>query len=161
MNGSPILPSLVIGTIFLSIQAPAAVAIDWALIGDANNAANTNGRGAVGYEYAMARNETTITQYAEFLNSVTYGYSLYSGNWDGAANGIRRSFDPTGPKFIVAGNGNLPITGVTWFDAARFVNWLHNGQGNSSTESGVQFEWSHERHLPSPAGVQLLAADPG
>jgi len=26
---------------------------------------------------------------------------------------------------------------VSWFDAARFVNWMHNGQGSSSTETGV------------------------
>lgn len=32
---------------------------------------------------------------------------------------------------------NRPISYVSWFDAARFANWLHNGQGSSSTETGA------------------------
>lgn len=38
---------------------------------------------------------------------------------------------------MASGRGNLPIAYVSWFDAARFVNWLHNGQGSGSTETGV------------------------
>lgn len=30
-----------------------------------------------------------------------------------------------------------PVTFVSFFDAMRFVNWLHNGQGAGGTESGV------------------------
>jgi len=26
---------------------------------------------------------------------------------------------------------------VSWFDAARFANWMHNGQGSGSTETGA------------------------
>jgi formylglycine-generating enzyme required for sulfatase activity len=34
-------------------------------------------------------------------------------------------------------NGLRPVTYVSWNDAARFTNWLQNGQGSGSTESGV------------------------
>ena len=32
---------------------------------------------------------------------------------------------------------NMPVCGVTWFDAARFSNWLGNGQGSGSMETGA------------------------
>jgi formylglycine-generating enzyme required for sulfatase activity len=31
---------------------------------------------------------------------------------------------------------NRPVVWVSWFDAARFANWLANGQGSASTETG-------------------------
>ena len=34
-------------------------------------------------------------------------------------------------------NANRPITYVSWFDAARFANWMENGQGSGSTETGA------------------------
>ena len=40
-------------------------------VGNAGNAADpATGYGAVGYAYRIAKNETTIGQYAEFLNAV-------------------------------------------------------------------------------------------
>jgi formylglycine-generating enzyme required for sulfatase activity len=30
-----------------------------------------------------------------------------------------------------------PVNVVSWFDAARYCNWLHNGRGNGSTETGA------------------------
>ena len=38
---------------------------------------------------------------------------------------------------VKPGSANKPITIVSWFDAARFCNWLHNGQGSGSTETGA------------------------
>jgi sulfatase modifying factor 1 len=46
-----------------------------------------------------------------------------------------------GSKYAVINNGgdssNRPITYVSWFDAARFSNWMTNGQGSGSTEDGA------------------------
>src|SRR5690606_33394606 len=33
--------------------------------------------------------------------------------------------------------GNKPVNYVSFFDAMRFTNWLHNGQGSGDTETGV------------------------
>jgi formylglycine-generating enzyme required for sulfatase activity len=33
--------------------------------------------------------------------------------------------------------GNKPVNFVSWYDAIRFANWLHNGQGNGDTETGA------------------------
>jgi sulfatase modifying factor 1 len=38
---------------------------------------------------------------------------------------------------VIGSSAHKPITYVSWFDAARFCNWLHNGQGSGSTESGA------------------------
>jgi formylglycine-generating enzyme required for sulfatase activity len=32
---------------------------------------------------------------------------------------------------------NRPVVYVTWFDAARMANWMMNGQGSGSTETGA------------------------
>jgi formylglycine-generating enzyme required for sulfatase activity len=36
-----------------------------------------------------------------------------------------------------SGFGNKPVVCVSWFDAARFANWLGNGQGGGDTETGA------------------------
>jgi hypothetical protein len=51
------------------------------------------------------------------------------------------SFDSgaaNGAKYTIRSNmGNKPVNYVSWYDAARFTNWLHNGQGSGSTETGA------------------------
>ena len=111
-------------------------------VGDAGNAADTTaGYGAVAYEYNIARNETTISQYAAFLNAAAASdpYGLWTSGMSTDLNsaGISRSGSSGSYTYSVIGSGDRPITYVSWFDAARFVNWLHNGQGAGSTETGV------------------------
>jgi sulfatase modifying factor 1 len=38
---------------------------------------------------------------------------------------------------VKQGYGNMPVVFVSALDAARFANWLNNGQGNASTETGA------------------------
>jgi sulfatase modifying factor 1 len=93
--------------------------------------------GAVPYEYQIAKNETTIGQYCEFLNAKakTDPYGLYNTNMTlTRISGISRSGSAGSYLYApVAGTANKPITYVSWFDAARFCNWLHNGQGSGNT----------------------------
>jgi formylglycine-generating enzyme required for sulfatase activity len=70
------------------------------------------------------------------LNSL----GLYNSNMASDANIAGIAFDsgaPAGSKYSVIGSGDRPVTYVSWNDAARFVNWLENGQGSGSTEFGV------------------------
>jgi formylglycine-generating enzyme required for sulfatase activity len=117
------------------------VSVDYVSVGYAGNVADATGYGAVSYEYKIAKNETTIGQYAEFLNAKakTDPYSLYDNSMTAIyVAGISRSVGPDGYSYSVIGSSaNKPITYVSWFDAARFCNWLHNGQGSGSTETGA------------------------
>jgi sulfatase modifying factor 1 len=128
-------------------QSP-LVTIDTVTVGDAGNAADTTGYGAVPYNYAIGKYEVTIGQYAAFLNSVaatstsTFIVDLFNTNM--AENlsigpSISRSGSVGNFVYSVVGtSSNLPITAVSWFDAARFANWMHNGATNgASTETGA------------------------
>lgn len=43
----------------------------------------------------------------------------------------------SGAKYTIRTSmGDKPVNYVSWYDAARFTNWLGNGQGSGSTETG-------------------------
>ncbi len=89
--------------------------------------------GAVGYTYNIGKYEVTADQYCEFLNAVakTDTYELYNTNmWsiDGGCK-IQQSGSSGNYSYSVASDwANRPVNIVSWGDAARFANWLHNGQ---------------------------------
>lgn len=56
---------------------------------------------------------------------------------DGNIAGITRSGTSGIYSYAVTGSGARPITYVSWFDAARFTNWLHNGQRVGDRETGA------------------------
>lgn len=90
----------------------------------------------------MEKYEVTISQYATFLNAVaaTNPYNLYNASMATDLNvaGISRSGSSGSFSYPVIGNGNRPISYVSWFDAARFANWVNNGATNgASTETGA------------------------
>ncbi len=111
-----------------------AVSFDWAVIGNAGNAADTQtGYGTVGYEYSIATTEVTTAQYVEFLNAVaaTDTYGLYNSRMDGLTqySAISRSGSSGSYEYSAkAGWENRPVVYVSWYDTLRFVNWLNNGQ---------------------------------
>ncbi|MFY8121703.1 MAG: SUMF1/EgtB/PvdO family nonheme iron enzyme, partial [Burkholderiaceae bacterium] len=115
-----------------------------------NPADTRTGFGAVGYRYAIGTFEVTAGQYAAFLNAVARAdpYGLYDSNpgdmatWPTGPR-IQRSGSPGAYTYAVAADyANRPINFISWGDAARFVNWLHNGQpigaqGPATTERGA------------------------
>jgi formylglycine-generating enzyme required for sulfatase activity len=123
----------------LNLPVSAAVSIDWVTIGNAGNAADPlTGYGAVTSEYRIGKYEVTNAQYAEFLNAkaATDSYSLYNPNM--GSYGITRSGSSGSYTYsVTSGLANRPVVYVSWFDAARFANWLANGQGSGSTETGT------------------------
>lgn len=120
-------------------------------IGDPGNTADpATGFGTVNYVYRIGKYDVTIQQYAHFLNSVakTDTYTLYDSNMGSDLNsaGISRSGSPGDYVYHVMNNGgnsaNRPITYVSWFNAARFTNWMANGQpqgaqNDATTEDGA------------------------
>lgn len=125
-----------------------SVTMSWTPVGNPGNAAHASGRGKVDYQYDISRYEVTIGQYCAFLNSVAASdpRGLYhaSMSTNRQVRGIFREGTDGSYRYYVMGDGRRPITFVSWADAARFVNWLANGQGTGSTESGV-----YDMTLPS------------
>jgi formylglycine-generating enzyme required for sulfatase activity len=126
-------------------------------VGDPGNAADTvvmndgtTGYGSVGYAYRIGTYDVTVGQYCQFLNAVaatdTYGvYDRYTAT-DYSTIGIEQSGSPGSYTYSVTGSdpqaANCPMFCVTWGDAARFCNWLQNGQptgpeGPGTTETGA------------------------
>ena len=133
-------------TLISNLQAQPLVTIETVPVGNAGNAADSTGYGSVAHNFNIGTYEVTIGQYTDFLNSVaaTDTYSLYNASMATDLNvaGISRS-GPSGLyTYAVINNsgdsGNRPITFVSWFDAARFANWMNNGATNgASTETGA------------------------
>src|ERR1043166_3899722 len=128
------------------LQVTAAITVDTVAVGDVNNSVDSTGWGAVGYAYGMGKLEVTLNQYTAFLNAVakTDTYALYNTQMSAvpSTRGISRSGVSGSYNYSVIGDGNRPVTYVSWFDAARFANWLNNGQPTglqvaATTESGA------------------------
>lgn len=119
----------------------ATLTMDWVTVGDAGNVADNTGYGAVSYTYRLGKYEVTNNQYCEFLNVVAFAdpYSLYHSNMGSETyGGIERSGSLGNYSYSVkAGRGNNPVNYVSWCDTIRFANWMNNGQGSSSTETGA------------------------
>lgn len=131
------------------------VTIETIEVGDANNSPITvNGvpLGSISSEFRIATFEVTIAQYAAFLNAIATRTdtangsivdSLYDSRMASDTNvaGISRSGQgiATAPYvYTTIGDTLKPIAYVTWFNAARFANWMHNGSNESAdTESGA------------------------
>jgi formylglycine-generating enzyme required for sulfatase activity len=123
------------------------------LVGDVGNSPDSNGYGAVEYAYRIGRTEVTANQYIAFLNAVaaTDTYGLYNdemggaGGWLAAAT-IARTGSSGSYRYAAIDNGgysgNRPIAHVSWSSAARFANWMSNGQptgaqSGTTTENGA------------------------
>jgi formylglycine-generating enzyme required for sulfatase activity len=135
---------LLIGT------SQASIVIETVTVGNTGNSADTRyfnpGPGAVSYTYKIGKYEVTAGQYTTFLNAVaaTDTHGLYNtGMSNSYGCKIQRSGSSGSYTYSVAVDwANRPVNYVSWGDAARFVNWLHNGQptgaqGPNTTEDGA------------------------
>ncbi len=125
-----------------------AVVIDTVTIGDPGNTADDTTWGAVDYTYNIGTYEVTNAQYTEFLNAVADAdaYGLYNpamgstGALGSGPGAIGRTGSSGSYEYaVINSRGDKPVQYVSWGDAARFANWLHNGQGSGDTEDGAYF----------------------
>ena len=113
--------------------APAlAVSIDWVRVGMAGNAADERtGFGAVDYAYRIGKYEVTNAQYTEFLNAVAVAdpNALYNTRMASGLGGIARSGGAGSYSYdAIVGREQMPVVFVSFYDALRFANWMHNDQ---------------------------------
>ena len=129
---------------------PMPMTMNMVTVGDPGNAADTTGYGAVAYSYKIGKYVVTGSQYTAFLNAVgsTDTYGLYNAsmgttpNNNGIAKISRSGSSGSYTYAVLNGTGNRPITYVSWFDIARFANWMSNrqpsgGQFSTTTENGA------------------------
>jgi len=102
--------------------------------------------GSVGYTFGIGTYDVTLTQYTAFLNAVaqTDTYGLYNSGLNGSDSWIGGCISQSGESgsytYSVMGDGQRPVTYVSWFDAARFTNWLSNGQPVTHVEDATTTE---------------------
>lgn len=141
-------------------QPPAAEAaqkkleFDWVHVGAPGNKPDTEvmssdrttNYGAVAYEYDITKFLITNVEYTAFLNAVAKKddpYLLYHPFLDrrkgyGIGSGIARNGRKGGYTYSVQkGRERRPVNYLNLFDALRFANWVNNGQGHVSTETGA------------------------
>jgi sulfatase modifying factor 1 len=135
-----------------------SITIETVRVGRPGNKPDTTGYGRVESNYAIGKYEITISQYTAFLNAVAasdpyrlYNPALMTNPLNG---GITRSGSDGSYIYTpISGTDQLPITGVSWFDAARFVNWLDNGQptGASSAQTTEDGTYSLKGAINGPS----------
>lgn len=136
-------------------QAASAVNFFWVPVGDPGNVCDPQPWGCFGgvdYDYRIAAHEVTNAQYAEFLNAKAASdpHGLYNPNMANFNGGITRSGNDGSYSYsAIAGREAMPVNYVSLFDAMRFVNWVHNGQGDGDTESGAYTMPTSQFGLPN------------
>ena len=91
--------------------------IDFVEIGNPNNVADTTGYGSVGYIYNLGKYEVSRDMINKANSAEGLGITL---------------FDMTS----YGGNGvNSPATGISWYEAAKFVNYLNTSQNKQAAYS--------------------------
>ena len=130
--------------------------IAFAPVGNIGNANDETGYGSVGYAFSIGKFEITIGEYTQFLNAVlpqipnaseSYLSTLYSEKYMSNNSKFQDTIDRSGTgtdadPFVYTvssqSTSDQPMPWVTWYSAARFVNWLNNGATSAaSTETGA------------------------
>ena len=110
--------------------------------------------GAVDYWYRIGKYEVTAGQYTEFLNAVAktdpkglYNTQMWSNKFGCK---IERTGSSGSYSYSVASERAVrPVNFVSWYDAARFSNWLHNGQPTGAQGVGTTENGSYDMSLGS------------
>ncbi len=114
--------------------------------------------GEVDYTYSIGKFEVTSGQYCEFLNAVakTDTYGLYNPYMDLTAYpsnkgcNIMRTGSSGNYTYSVALDwANRPVNYVSIIDAARFANWLTNGQPTGSQDNSTTEDGTYNLHYPT------------
>lgn len=131
------------GSVVHADPALAKVSMEMVRVGNPGNPGDVTGYGSVWQEFAIGKHEVTIAQYTEFLNAVakTDTHGLWQPLMEENPNirGIERQGSPGGYVYTVMDNqgnsGNRPVLFISWFSAARFTNWMSNGQPSGAQDA--------------------------
>lgn len=152
------------------VPANAVVTIDLVPVGNAGNSPDTRYNyisvGSVAYAYQIGKYEVTAGQYTEFLNAVADAdpNGLYNENMFSDTFGAKIQRTGSSPNYsysVAADWANRPVNYVSFWDAARFANWLHNGQpigaqGPGTTEDGAYLNVGNQTTFARQPGAKFV-----
>ncbi len=154
--------TIALSTLAVHCTEAANITIHTVPIGNAGNAPDArSGLGAVSYDYRIGFAEVTNFQYAAFLNAKAKSdpLELYNINMGSGLGGItREGVSGSFTYSTIVGRENKPVNWISWYDAVRFANWLHNGQGSGDTESGA---YTLLGGTPTPSNGDTIKRNPG
>jgi len=166
---SKIIPSVVAVLTLLSIphiSQAQSISMSYVTVGNPNNAADpATGSlyGSVSYAYNIGEYDVTDSQYCTFLNAVDPTGANTLGLYDSSATDaeygvILNSAASNGSKYsVISGYASMPVVDVDYWDTLRFANWMNNGEGNASTETGA---YTLLGGTPTPTNSSSLLANP-
>lgn len=122
--------------------------LEFVLVANPGNAPDpATGLGAVGRLYLIGKYHVTAAQYVEFLNAVAAAdtYGVYCASMANAADcAIHRTGIPGSYIYTVdPTSANRPANFTSFGAAARFCNWLANGQPTGNQDLGTTEDGSY------------------
>jgi formylglycine-generating enzyme required for sulfatase activity len=156
--------ALALTVVSASVCQAQSISMSYVTVGNPGNAtdpATGSLYGSVAYTYEIGEYDVTDSQYCTFLNDVdpaganTLGlYVAPSYSEDGI---VLNSGSANGSKYsVITGYANMPVVNVDYWDTLRFVNWMNNGEGNASTETGA---YTLLGGTPTPSNSSALLAN--
>jgi formylglycine-generating enzyme required for sulfatase activity len=154
-----------------------AVTIDLVTIANPNNVQDFTPAGLFGRvtsTYRIGRTEVTNAQYVEFLNAKAAAdpLGLYNTSMGVFSDGGITRTGADGSYVYAVKNtaiGALPsgadytyadkaVNYISFYDALRFANWMNNGQGSGSTETGA---YTLTGNTPVPTNANTITRNVG
>jgi sulfatase modifying factor 1 len=160
-----------LGIILVWAISASAVTIEMVTVGNLGNAADMRyiTVGSVNHTYQIGKYEVSASQYTDFLNAVAKADpnelwipSMGVPGGPSIGTNIQRTGSSPNYSYSVAADwANRPVNYVSFWDAARFANWLHNGQptgaqGPGTTEGGAYHDVGNETLFGRNAGARFF-----
>lgn len=167
--------AIVVMALPVAVAQAETISIETVPVENLDNADDIHGSGygSVSYAYGIGTHEVTAGQYTAFLNAVaaTDAYGLYNANMWSHDQGckVQQSGSTGNYSYTVAADwASRPVNYVSWGDAARFTNWLHNGQptgtltGDPTQDAGLTEDGSYYINgVTSPMALMAISREDG
>lgn len=143
------------GTDWVSLTTDPDQPTELVRVGHPGNTADSTTYGAVANPFRIGKFEVTNTEYTTFLNAVaaTDANSLYIASMaSDPRGGITQSGVSGSFTYAVkADMGDKPVNFVSFWEACRFCNWLHNGQPTGAQDAGSTENGAYELNTTAVA----------
>ena len=145
-------------------MGPGLTSLEMVTVGNPGNALDVHpannhpdGFGAVDHTYNIGKYEVTAGQYTACLNAVakTDTHGLYNPSMWTSALGCKIQQSGTSGSYtysVAPDYANRPVNWVSFWDAARFANWLQSGD----TESGAYHDIGNQSLFGRNPGAKFF-----